>query len=220
MVRANALAAVCMMVAAPLVTADMPVVRRVSLSDTHEALTPEGRERLEYLIGCALPEGLVVETDVKGVHYEFPGRLGLAPGWRERAMTAAEARWVSACILARTNAFGVTVQISLRADQAPVEALDTSTEERAQFPLHEAGFFGNIFSEDAPAYVCTGGSGAVRAGQLEALRRVCSLPADPADRPGLTRCNFVLAGACDDMPFTQGDVDYSGEVIHVFLRNP
>ncbi len=98
-------------------------------------------------------------------------------------MTAVEAHWVSACMLARINAFGVTLQISLRADNAPVASLDTSTEERAQFPLDEAGFFGNSFSENAPADVCSGGNSSDRVEQLEALRRVCSLPPHEADKP-------------------------------------
>lgn len=216
--RAAAVGLTCLLGAAPGFGADAPV--RVPLNDTREALTVDGRERLQYLIGCALPEGVIVETIVEGQRYEFPGSIGLAPDWRERALTPSEARWVSACMLARTNAFGVTVQISLRAEPAPVESLETSSEERQQFTFRDAGFFGNLFSDDAPAYVCTEGEGPQRARQLESLRRVCSLPSSNADEPGLSRCHFLIAGPCSDRPFVQHGVDYSGEVIHVYLRQP
>ena len=216
--KATAVALACLLGVASVCGAQ--TVLRVPLNDTREALSEDGGERLQYLIGCALPEGVIVETTVDGRHYEFPGSIGLAPAWRERALTPAESRWVSACMLARTNAFGVTVQISLRAEPAPVATLETSAEEREQFTFQDAGFFGNLFSDDAPAYVCTAGEGAMRARQLETLRRVCSLPSTKADEPGLSRCHFLIAGPCSERPFVQDGVDYSGEVIHVYLRQP
>jgi hypothetical protein len=48
---------------------------------------------------------------------------------------------VSACLLARNNAFGVGVKISMRGN-LPLEA---DTVEQADFPWAEGGFFGNIF---------------------------------------------------------------------------
>ena len=219
--RARISAAAFLLCAVPLAAMSAPLpARRSALADTHEALTVEGRERLQYLIGCALPEGVVVETDVEGRRYEFPGRIGLAPAWRERAMTTEEARWISACMLARTNAFGISVQISLRADDPPVASLDTSEDERARFALHEAGFFGNIFSDAAPAYVCYGGTGAERQARLEALHRVCSLGSKEPGMDGFSRCNFIVAGPCSERPFVQNGVDYSGQVVNVFLRRP
>jgi hypothetical protein len=62
-------------------------------------------------------------------------------------------RWVSACLLARTNAYGAHVQISMRAPadapQAVKNALALGPTESADFPLREGAYYGNIF-ETAP----------------------------------------------------------------------
>jgi hypothetical protein len=59
-------------------------------------------------------------------------------------------RWVSACVLARTNAYGVHVQISMRAPAdapAPIKtALAVGDDERAEFTLREGAYYGNIFA--------------------------------------------------------------------------
>jgi hypothetical protein len=58
-------------------------------------------------------------------------------------------RWVSACVLARTNAYGVHVPISIRAPstapQAVKDALEVTPAERLDFSLLEGAFYGNIF---------------------------------------------------------------------------
>ena len=66
-------------------------------------------------------------------------------------------RWVSACVLARTNAYGVHVQISMRAPAvAPLRsraavreiqaALSTSPTEVTDFSYREGAYYGNIFA--------------------------------------------------------------------------
>jgi hypothetical protein len=194
-------------------------VQRLKLADSVLATSEDDRERLKYLIGCALPEGAVVETWVGGKHYEFAGELGLAPAWSRRALTPQESRWVSACILARTNWYGVAVQISLRAASARGARLRADAAERARFPLHEGAFFGDIFRRNAPAYVCLGGSSTRREETLRALRRICTLPDGhlTAEMQALSHCGFIIAGSCAAQPYTQADVDYSEEVVHVYL---
>ena len=65
-------------------------------------------------------------------------------------------RWVSSCVLARTNAYGVNVQISMRAPaNAPLghelqyakiqAALATSPEETTEFSFREGAYYGNLF---------------------------------------------------------------------------
>lgn len=196
-----------------------PEVKRITLTDTAQAASEDDRMRLKYLINCALPAGVIVETEVNGQHYEFPGDLGLAPEWSRRALTLQESRWVSACILARTNYFGRTVQISMRADLAPAGRLVADAAEEKRFPLHEAAFFGNVFEADAPAYVCIGDA-ARREEQLRALYRVCSLPDGRLldDGPPLSYCNFIITGPCDARPYVQDGVDYTSQVVHIYLQ--
>jgi hypothetical protein len=59
-------------------------------------------------------------------------------------------RWVSACVLARTNAYGVHVDISMRAPsnapQAIKNALAVGDPERADYSLREGAYYGNVFA--------------------------------------------------------------------------
>jgi hypothetical protein len=81
-------------------------------------------------------------------------------------------RWVSACVLARTNAYGVHVNISMRAPanapQAIKDALKVTDVERngsdagdagaAAYSLREGAFYGNIFETTPTPMVCSGPS--------------------------------------------------------------
>jgi hypothetical protein len=62
-------------------------------------------------------------------------------------------RWISACVLARANAYGVHVDISMRAPetapQAIRDALATTEPERATYRLREGAYYGNIFATTA-----------------------------------------------------------------------
>jgi hypothetical protein len=167
------------------------------LADPAQAATSAGRVRLQYLVGCALPAGVVVTSGAHG----FRGDIGLAPAWSRRALTADESRWVSACVLARTNSAGIEVAISMRGPRAE---LGVDAAEQAQFPLHEGAYFGDIFATPMKAYVCTGTADAAT---LRARQRRCSLG----------DCGFVVAGPCAQRPFEQDGVDYSRQVIDVYL---
>ena len=190
------------------------------LTPTPLARGPEGASLLAYLVGCALPpdQAAVLATADDPVRLE--GGLGLAPGWRRRGLAPAEARLVSACILARLNRFGVPVEVSLRADAkapAPSPALAASPDERAAFPLHEGAFFGDLFAPGAPAHVCQGRAAVEAPEKLRRARRVCALPsgaATPDGRP-LSACGLVIVGRCE----TAGAA-ISPEAIHVYLRDP
>ncbi|MEL7154119.1 MAG: hypothetical protein AAFN51_10105, partial [Pseudomonadota bacterium] len=115
--------------------------QRIPVTDTSLIATPEARQRLSYLASCALSSEAELVGTFSGQTHNFPGGIGLAPNWAQRSLTKTERRWVSACLLARTNAFGVPVKISMRAEK-PIRGLTASQREREQFPVHEAGFFG------------------------------------------------------------------------------
>jgi Domain of unknown function (DUF5011)/HYR domain len=74
-------------------------------------------------------------------------------------------RWVSACVLARTNAYGVHVEISMRAPadapQAIKDALkvDDTGGERETFSLREGAYYGNIFATTPTTPPPAGGNG-------------------------------------------------------------
>ena len=76
------------------------------------------RSMLRYLYSCAAPQGskLTISDPFTHLQYQFWGGLGLCPSWvQERGSASQECQeLVSACILARSNLFGVSVPMSLK----------------------------------------------------------------------------------------------------------
>jgi hypothetical protein len=157
--------------------------------------TEDGRELLSYAIQCAIPAGITIIGQHAGVTYEFGGDIGLAPRWLNRPLRVADQRWLSACLLARVNFFGVSVPISLRGPHASLKVTESEAED---FSVEEASFFGNIFTPlDEPVIwnACRGRDEATdESGDLDL--RDCSEP-DPQN-PGKTLCGFNYAGDCGD----------------------
>ena len=199
--------------------ASIAVAKEHLLRNESLAQTEQGRQLLKYLVGCALPEADSVFITIDEKKYTFQGNLGWVPGWVDRPMTDAEKRKMSACIAAHTNFFGKTVQISLRSDDlAAPKGFQTTATERKDYSFFEAGFFGNLFVENPVSYVCLGNDSAERDKHLESLYRVCSL--EHKNVKGFSRCNFKIVGHCKDKPFMQEGVDYSREVLQVYLPAP
>jgi len=197
----------------------------LTLRDEQLVQTPEGRQLLKYIVNCALPADVTLAFKVKDERYVLPGALGLAPGWSTRALTGQEERRVSACVLARTNFFGIPVQLSMRSDAPDMQhALKADGSEQHAFPFFEAAFFGNIFKPRQEMYVCMGdvpgGEYPARQKHLGSLLRVCSLAANGSVAGNLSRCGFVMAGSCNAPIFRQNDIDYSADAIRVYLPAP
>lgn len=165
------------------------------IATTNLMSTDEGREVLKYVIGCAIPVGTTLQGTSGGVTYQFPGEIGLAPSWLRRSLRDSEQRWVSACLLARVNRFGVPVSISIRGSSS---ALAVSGSEAQDYTVEEGAFYGNVFTGDEGPQVwnaCQGKDQAAGDTGTLALRD-CAQP-DPA-HPGLTLCGFNFAGDCAD----------------------
>jgi len=187
--------------------------------------TPDGREVFSYLVECALPEALTIEAVVPGAAdtappetlyacesevCTFQGSIGLAQHWAERRLDPKGQRWVSACMLARVNAYEISETISLRG-AAP--ELAVGLDEARSFGVQEGAFFGNLFTDsDGPIdwNACRGSDQAsAEFGGLSL--RDCTEP-DPAD-PTHTLCGFNFAGDCADFsnlfpaPYACGSFD-------------
>lgn len=79
---------------------------------------PSARTFMEYLVSCALEPGQAMKwTDRSGQSYEWKGRIGLCPEWAYGPASEECQRWVSACVLARNNAYGYRVLFSGRGDK-------------------------------------------------------------------------------------------------------
>jgi hypothetical protein len=178
---------------------------------------PLGRELMKYVVSCALPDGAGVTVKVDGTTYEFDGSIGLAPEWG-RAHGSCDGRcqrWVSACVLARVDAAGVERMISIRGDNPALRPLP---HELRDYPNREATYYGNIFADHEPRYLCLS-PGAT------SDPRVCG--------PSLDTCPMTVVGSCDDACSDRGAFgtfqdcrtarrgnrgDVYAETVTVFLR--
>lgn len=114
-----------------------------SLVESDLVADASGRELLTYMVRCALDADQELTATHDGVTYTWKGLIGLAPSWLTSPLTSERRqRWVSACLLAHVNGYGVEVPISLRGFHP---ALRASKEEKATFTVQEAAFFGNVF---------------------------------------------------------------------------
>jgi hypothetical protein len=140
-----------------------------------------GRQFVKYLAECALGPN---DRVTKGQH-TFMGRLGLAPEWKTGQCDDRCQTWVTACLLARTNAQGATVDIELRATH-PAIGLGVAD---PAFSAHEGAFFGNVFADYPSAYTCQG----MGLPQAVARNRLCA----DGQCAGITVTDYRLcASAC------------------------
>lgn len=153
--------------------------------------TADGRDVMSYIIGCALRTGETVTLqDTAGTQYPLAGWIGLAPAWATRVPTVAERRWVTACILARTNVNGVPVNISMRHDSNL--ALLTTAAERTQYSKVEGAFYGDLFATVPVMYACSNRTWTTL---TPGTFRACALSPN-----GITTdCGFTYTGACTNM---------------------
>lgn len=183
---------------------------------------PTKREQLEYLVSCALTEGTTAYTKVEGEKYSFTGSMGLAPDWLDKGLTFKEKRWVSACMLARTNFFGKAVQISMRVSeemQTLTKNLKATPEEIEEYSIFEGGFFGNLFTENPVAYTCLGDRTAEDNADFILEDRICTKEANVFDSgEKVSNCGFIITGQCSDPESFKVENKVYKEVIFIYLK--
>ncbi len=178
--------------------------------------TADNRDVVSYLVQCALPEGSTVTLSDGSNTYSFAGAVGLAPGWATTAPTASEKRWVSACLLARTNAYGESVAISMR---GPHAALGVDASEAAAFGLREGAFWGDVFGDTFDANACPGPAKLAGSQASTLPLRACTVSADGVT----TTCGHDYAGPCATA-CTDANGNYTAcagvaEVITTYVEN-
>jgi hypothetical protein len=179
--------------------------------------TSDGRELLLYIARCALAEGDVLVATVGEDTYEFPGLLGLALEWEHRALEPAEARRVSACLISHVNAFGVSVEISLRAD-----LIGATPEEAQAFPVYEATFFGDVFGDELRTYGCIGNDAEIAGSHApDRPLRVCADPGPDCQVAELGYCRDVCDTYAPGTGWTQcwADGVRYDETVSSYLRS-
>jgi hypothetical protein len=181
-----------------------------SLVESDLIVDAPGRELLSYMVKCALKSYQSLSVMHEGVTYTFQGQIGLAYDWISNPLTdPKKQRWVSACLLAHVNGYGIQVPISLRGSHPALYASDA---EKAEFKVQETAFYGNVFVADPDAgstfFSCGGyGIGLLCGATPETLRpqRSC---ADAAS------CGLTFPGMCKNPMTKQGNscrvANYSG----------
>src|SRR6185436_1226763 len=120
---------------------------------------------LKYATECALrPDQSISITDWTNTTLTWAGSLGLADWWATSALNPAPSpkaaatgeELVSACLMARSNALGRTVSVSLRARPE----LAPTTSESATYTRHEGAFMGNVFASTPVVKSCSASGGA------------------------------------------------------------
>jgi hypothetical protein len=162
--------------------------------------TSDGRDVLTYMLGCALtPTQTLTLRTAAGTPYTFTGLLGVAPAWTTRALTLDEQRWVTGCLLARVNYFGVLVNLSMRGN---LPALATTSAE-ASYTKLDGSFYGNLFDPAGPTeYACDGGA--------DNAQRIC---ADVSTDGVTTMCGFTYTGMCRSTVVTSHGPACTGSVL-------
>lgn len=110
----------------------------------------------------------------------YQGRIGLAPAWKTRALTEDEQEYVSACVMARTNYTGTTVDILVEG-RAPI-AHDADW--RSIYTYAESTVWGNVFTPTPSMHVCHNPENGYC---IESLKRICDVG---------NNCNFTNHGDC------------------------
>jgi hypothetical protein len=200
--------------------------------------TVEGRELLTYLVRCSLPGTQSLTGTYNSTTYTFQGGVGIAPMWISEPLSKTGQRWVTACLLAHVNGYGVEVPISLRGD---LSSLGTTAAEVADYTVQEAAFYGNIFvptsDPDYGLFVCAGSTVQSQCGASASTyspQRSCgtSVACDVAfvgpcrneANPDLHACAITSGGTVDDCyPETKGVNNWAtavkyGEVVTVYLK--
>jgi hypothetical protein len=142
---------------------------------------------MSYVVGCALPaeQELTVYDDSTGEMYTWAGALGFAPQLATGQLTdVAQQEWLTACLLAHTNANGNHVLISLRGPGMP----PVSDDEVLTYTILEGSYGGNLFTNQPRMIGCA--PPWPPPPDLGWRGRSCAI-ANPAT-PGLSYCGFTI----------------------------
>jgi len=152
------------------------------------------RKVLNYAAGCALDATQTVNFTVGGTVFTLYGAMGMLPAWTTRALTADEASWISACVIARVNLTQTTVTISSRGSFA---GLSSTADELANYRIEEGAFWGNSFVDQGSLqqYACNGVDQAANDTYGDLPLRQCA-QWDGVAGSNLTPCGFHYAGLC------------------------
>jgi hypothetical protein len=138
----------------------MTALSASNLAAIQDPSTAGGSTRLllEYVVSCALDATQSFSftwTDESNVVHDetYWGALGLANHWPTKPLSTSNQEWISACVIARVNWYGVSVPLSARGAIGGLRITDPV--ELGSYNLEEGAFWGNLFAESPHAYSCS-----------------------------------------------------------------
>jgi hypothetical protein len=146
----------------------------------------EHAEVAKYLVRCALPRNDAIKIkNHTGSLVTLEGAVGLAPQWKTGECNTDCQELVSACLAALTNGSGENVLIEMRSPNAAIGPSGT-------FPLQEAAFYGNMFTDPPTVAFCVGKDFEGIAGVefIAPAQRACS------GFSSISGCPYQLSGNC------------------------
>jgi len=170
----------------------------------------------KYLISCTLREGDYWSFTVESVEFKYLGIFGLAPDFKKKNLTLSEERWVSACLFAHVNAFGRSIEISVRS----TNVIAASEEEKNDFRVYEGAFFGSI--EGGKAFTCQGDDTQKALSESQNRKwRVCTEKDNECLMTALGTCEKVCEAYTKNYGWREcmGNGTKFSEVINVFLES-
>jgi hypothetical protein len=189
----------------------LTTVRLDEASAAVMAATEEARKVLTYAVRCALDGTQTFDVTIAGITYSLHGGLGIAPGWTNGALSATQAAWVSACVLAHATDESTLIWLSVRGAQP---GLATTVDETAQFQIEEGAFWGNVFVDSGAvgAYSCNGLGESIDDGHGDLPYRTCARW-DGVTASNLSLCGMRYAGRCSAV-CTTTTAPYAGCSFH------
>jgi hypothetical protein len=190
-----------------LINSSVTTARLDEASAAVMAATPEAGKVLGYAVHCALDSTQTITFTSAGSTYSIHGGLGIAPEWTTDGLSAFQAAWVSACVLAHATDEATLVWISVRGAQP---GLVTTVDESAQFQLEEGAFWGNVFVDRGAvgAYSCNGVDQTADSSQGDLPFRTCT-QWDRVAASNRSLCGMSYAGSCSAV-CTTGTAPYAG----------
>lgn len=141
----------------------------------------DGEDVIHYVVECALDADQSVTVVDGDMTFTFEGLMGLAPEWETQACDQDCRRWVSACLLARTNETGAKVDIFVQSEH-PTMGFGVAPE----FPQYEATFFGDVFADPPAMHACVGSEPGITSAAAQG--RTCAQHPD--------QCGFTIHESC------------------------
>lgn len=139
---------------------------------------------LQAMIQCTLPpERTVLVTASAPVR----GMFGAFPEWANMPLTPDRQEFLSACVGAKVNGVGASVQIGIVGPGPGPEPPQPI--KNPSFHFQESVIFGTLFGFDPALYVCTGAQDSGGGVVIGLEQRVCTQPGN--------ECNIEGLGPCD-----------------------